>query len=475
MDRIPGHRPSKVPAEDELLRLVLESAKDYAIFSLNTDGDVTSWNPGAERLLGYGAAEIVGRSADVIFTPEDQAVGAAAMERAEALANGRAEDERWQQRKDGSRFWASGLMMPLADRSQGFVKILRDRTEQHLAGERLREAEERFRLLATNIPQLVFLSRDDGSRTWPGPQWIDFTGMDAAASEGFGWLDAIHPEDRDATLAAWAVARHAGEYRAEHRVRRARDGSYRWHQTRARPITGMSADCPGGGALDWVGTMTDVHDLRTLHDRQQVLMAELQHRTRNLLAITQAIATQTLRKSQTLTEFQLEFENRLRALSRVQMLMSSADYKNIDLGELLKGELSAHDGNSIPGGRVQIDGPSVALPAAAAQALGLALHELATNAAKYGALAQADSRLRVTWCLEERVLEDGTTGCTLNLDWREAGVRMTQPDSRRYGYGTELIERALPYQLGARTRLAFGPDGVHCHIGVDLMPAGDTP
>lgn len=458
-----GHAPAgQAPASDELLRLVFESARDYAIFSMDPQGHVTSWNAGAERLLGYAAHEIMGQSADVLFTPEDRAAGAAQEERRRALATGRAEDERWQQRKDGSRFFASGLMMPLADRRFGFVKILLDRTDRHHADQQLRDAEERFRLLATNIPQLVFRCHADGRRTWPSPQWISFTGLSAEQSEGFGWLEAIHPEDRAATRAGWAAAQKAGEYLVEHRVRGA-DGGYRWHRTRARPI----ADANGTQSDDWVGTMTDIHDLRTLHDRQQVLMAELQHRTRNLLAVAQAIATQTLRKSPTLREFQIEFESRLRALSRVQMLMSSVDYNGVDLGELVRGELTAHDGN-VGGGRAHIDGPAVSLPTAAAQALGLAIHELATNAAKYGALSQAESRLDVTWRIVER---EG--GRMLELEWRESGVAMPSAEStRRFGYGTELIERALPYQLGARTRLEFGADGVLCRIAVALRSAG---
>src|ERR671912_438852 len=96
-------------------------------------------------------------------------------------------------------FCASGLIMPLADCSLGFVKILRDRTEQHRAEERLRENEERFRLLATNIPQLVFRSGPDGSRTWGSPQWMDFTGLSLGESVGFGWLRAGHAPDRGGT------------------------------------------------------------------------------------------------------------------------------------------------------------------------------------------------------------------------------------------------------------------------------------
>ena len=455
-------RQSRAPATDELLRLVIESAHDYAIFSMDPEGLVTSWNSGAERLMGWTAEEIVGRTADVIFIPEDRAAGGPEQERAQAAATGRAEDERWQQRKDGTRFWASGLLMQLDDRSQGFVKILRDHTEKHLAEDRVRRSEERFRLLATNVPQLVFRGLSDGSRTWPSPQWIDFTGLGVEASLGLGWLDAIHPDDRDGTVAAWRTAQSTGEYYFEHRVRRKADGQYRWHQTRARALHQLD-----GQPDDWVGTMTDVHDLRGLQERQKVLMAELQHRTRNLLALTQSIATQTLRRRPSLETFEREFASRLAALSRVQGVISGVDYRNVDLHDLLTAELQAHDGQHLDSGRVRLDGPALPLTAAAAQALGLALHELATNAAKYGALAHEGGRLTVTWRIEAR----GPTR-TAVLSWKESGVKLSGA-SVRSGYGRELIERALPYQLEAETKLAFEPDGVHCTIAVSLPDGSD--
>ncbi len=105
---------AKSPPSDALLRLIFESATDFAIFTMDPNGVTTSWNIGAERLLGYREEEIIGQLADIIFTPED-GLDAAARERETARALGRAEDERWQTRKDGSRFFASGLMMPLED------------------------------------------------------------------------------------------------------------------------------------------------------------------------------------------------------------------------------------------------------------------------------------------------------------------------------------------------------------------------
>lgn len=464
MDREADTRAGRhAPAPgDELLRLVFESATDFAILTLDPQGIATSWNPGAERVLGYTEQEIVGRSADVIFTPEDRAAGVPERERREALDEGRAEDERWTLRKDGSRFWASGLAMPLADRSLGFVKILRDRTEQHSAEQRIRENEERFRVLATNIPQLVFRTLPDGNRTWGSPQWADFTGLNFEESLGLGWLDAIHPDDRGATQAAWDVARRTGEYHAEHRVRCNPDGDYRWHQTRARP----TRDGGQSDASEWVGTMTDIHDLRTLQDRQQVILAELQHRTRNLLAVTQAIASQTRRAARTLDEFTTEFESRLRALSRVQALLAQAEHHDVDLHDLVKAELTAH-GDGVEDESTRIEGPPAALPGTSAQAIGLALHELATNAVKYGALGQPDGKLEVVW----REETDGNRRRVV-LNWTETGVAMPHDGTtRRKGYGTELIQRALPYQLGAETRLEFEPDGVRCTI---VVPLGST-
>ena len=126
---------------EERFRLLVEGVKDFAIFMTDADGRVASWNEGAGRILGYEEAEILGRALAVIFTPEDRAAGAPALERAQAAAEGRAEDERWHVRKDGSRFWASGVVSPLYDESgglRGFAKVMRDATERKRLEEELR-------------------------------------------------------------------------------------------------------------------------------------------------------------------------------------------------------------------------------------------------------------------------------------------------------------------------------------------------
>jgi len=325
-----------------------------------------------------------------------------------------------------------------------------DRTDQHRAEQRLRENEERFRLLATSIPQLVFLTRPDGDRTWGSPQWIAFTGLSLEDSLGFGWLDAIHPDDRERTRSAWADALDRGGYYIEHRVRLASNGEYRWHQTRAKPLESNAR------SSDWVGTMTDIHDLRGLQDRH--LMGELQQRTRNLLAVVQSVARRSIRSTPSPERFVAEFESRLGSLGRVQSLLARTDDQAVELKELVIGELSAH------GGKASVAGPALVLPPMAAQTLGLAVHELATNAVKYGALSEPTGKLAVNWQVE---VEDGVPNVT--LEWIESGVPMrANGKPARKGYGTELIERALPYQLGAKTELEFGPDGVRCKIKVPV-------
>ncbi|WP_421693816.1 PAS domain S-box protein [Aestuariivirga sp.] len=443
----------ELPQRADLLRFIIESATHFAIFTVDEAGSVTTWNSGAERLFGYREHQIVGYSGDVIFTPEDRAAGVPQKERSEAAQKGRAVDERWHQRPDGSRFWASGLLMPLHPPLKGFVKIAQDKTDEHEATVRLRESEERFRLLATSIPQLVFRTLPDGTRTWGSPQWIDFTGLGLEESLDHGWLDAIHPEDRQQTRDAWSSSRRSGEYYVEHRVRHRESGEYRWFQTRARPVQ-RERSTPG----DWIGTMTDIHELRLLQGRQQVMMAELHHRTRNLLAVVQAIAMQLERSASTKKDFLDAFLQRLGALSRAQGLIARAQQGQFLLSDLVETEITAHVSGPLEEARVRIEGPEVFLPVLSMQALALALHELATNAIKYGALSNRNGQLQVSW------KEISKVGAPVVLfEWKETGVAIDQAPQHR-GYGSTLIENALPRQPQTRTGLVMEGDGVRCWI-----------
>src|SRR3954471_12735392 len=138
----------------QLYELLVNSVRDYAIFALDAQGNVLSWNAGAERFKGYKADEIIGRHFSTFYSEEDRAAGKPERELEEAIANGRVEDEGWRIRKDGTRFWANVVITALRDptgKLVGFGKVTRDLSERRAASEALRESEQRFRLLVHGV------------------------------------------------------------------------------------------------------------------------------------------------------------------------------------------------------------------------------------------------------------------------------------------------------------------------------------
>ncbi|MEG4284899.1 PAS domain S-box protein [Microcoleus sp. A006_D1] len=240
------------------LQLILDSAKDYAIITLDTGGHITSWNAGAERVLGYAEAQIVGRHGRIIFTPEDSAARKSELEMHLALTEGKGENERWHLRKDGSRFWGSGLVMPLRDAAgelQGFLKIMQDKTERRQAEEALRQSENRYRTIADAVPQLMWSNTADGRLDFCNQHWERYTGWMPELPVAVTMLEIFHPLDLPAVVATRTQAIQAGlAYEFECRVRRF-DGIYRWHLKRVVPIKDGE-----GQVLQWVGIGIDIDD-----------------------------------------------------------------------------------------------------------------------------------------------------------------------------------------------------------------------
>lgn len=343
----------------------------------------------------------------------------------------------------------------------GAVVTFMDVTPLSRAEQALRDSEGRLRTLMEGIPQLVWRAEDSGRWTWSGPQWARFTGQDDATSLGLGWLDAVHPDDREATMRAWEAATGTGVLNLEHRIRDASDGTYRWFHSRCAPVRDDRQ-----AIVEWLGTSTDIDDLRRLQDEQKVMVAELQHRTRNLLSVVQSIASQTLAATPSLDAFRNAFDGRLAALSRVQGLLSLPEGEPITLGALLRMELNAL-GADVARAHIIIEGPEVPLRRSAVQTLSLALHELATNARKYGALAHEGGRLEITW-------RHATTPAgvpAVALDWREQGLSPHTQGLPAGGFGRRLIEQALPYTLGAQTEYALNDDALRCVIVIPLRDA----
>lgn len=448
---------------EERFRLIVENARDYAIFTTDKDGNIDSWPPGAANVFGWSIEEIFGRPAAMLFTPEDRESGAPRQEFETALSRGHAPDVRWHQHRSGSRVYIEGSVWPLTDANgapKGFLKIGQDMTLRRQHEIALMESEERFRLLATTVPHLVFRSTTEGRRTWASPQWTAYTGMNDEQSEGYGWLEAIHPDDREVALVKWDEAGEDGEtYYGEHRIRRKQDGMYRWHQTRAVPIR-FSMDGPN----EWVGSASDIHDMRQLQERQGILVGELQHRTRNLLAVVRSIASQTASTVESLHEFQAAFDRRLGALSRVQGLLSRTEGEAVTVESLLRMELDAVTDDW---SRIEVDGPRVLVGDGTLQTLTLVIHELSTNAARHGALSDPEGRIVIHWFRRDD--REGDAG-HLVIEWREKFSARTPDPARPRGFGRQLIEEAIPYQLGASTRFILEETGLHCVLSLPLDP-----
>lgn len=219
-----------------------------------------------------------------------------------------------------------------------------------------------------------------------------------------------------------------------------------------QPITG-----PDGESVGVFVEGSDVTD-RVMGDRQQkLLLDELNHRVKNTLSTVQAIASQTLRTNPDPAKFRTAFEARLMALSATHNLLTATNWMSADLREVAQLEFRPYGPE-----RYRLEGPVVALSPAQALALGMLFHELATNAAKYGALACGDGRVEVVW----RVRTPGD-GADLQIDWKEHGGPPVIAPTRN-GFGSRLIERSLQGQLGGEAALDYLPDGVRCRIRLPL-------
>lgn len=212
-------------------RAIVDSARDFAIIAVDLDGVVVEWSRGAERVLGWSASEMLGADAGAIFTAEDRAAGVPMQEMRCAAEHGRAADERWHVRKNGEHFWASGELSPLNSPSGahvGYVKILRDRTEQHLAGQALEEAQNRLRWAQEAGGIGVFHVAMDGI-LHATPQLCRLYGVqDCAFIPAAVFEELIVPEDRHLVSNPQSRAAGTAPLDVEYRIRRADTGEVRW-------------------------------------------------------------------------------------------------------------------------------------------------------------------------------------------------------------------------------------------------------
>lgn len=239
---------------------------------------------------------------------------------------------------------------------------------------------------------------------------------------------------------------NGGRYVTEHRTT-ARDGTVRWVRGAGQVLFG-----PDGVASHVLGTVQDITEEVQARERQALMMGELNHRVKNNLATVQSMAAQTARHAIDLRAFTEDFEGRLVALARTHDVLTHNAWVGAELSVLVARELEAFRG------RVRMAGPKVQLAAGQAVALGLMLHELATNAAKYGALTTADGRIDIAWTV---------TGGELALSWTERGGP-TASAPVHAGFGTRLIGSLARSDLQGRTETAWRPEGLRFELKAAL-------
>jgi PAS domain S-box-containing protein len=341
-----------------------------------------------------------------------------------------------------------------------------DITERKEAEEALRKSEERFQYCARATRDIIWDIDLVTDRVWESEALRTQMGY---APEEIGpdtaWcLAHIHPDDQERVVQGFKqVAAGTGEHWSdEYRYRRA-DGSYAHIVYR-----GFILRDEHGRAVRMIGAMQDITErkkaeeaLRASESRARLLLGELQHRVRNTLAVIRSIVRRTAETSQSVEDYAMHLDGRINAFARVQTAVARDPTAGLDLTELVADELLtyvAHDGE-----QVRIAGPAVRLKPKAAETFGLAVHELATNAVKHGALSVPDGRIRVTWRVH-----NGTDVPRLVFEWKESGTPDRAAKRKRRGFGTDLLERTLTYELKAKTVQTFEPDGLRCTIELPM-------
>nr|WP_184091191.1 CheR family methyltransferase [Sphingomonas xinjiangensis] len=370
-------------------------------------------------------------------------------------------------RADSTIGWTHSRAVPILDDDGVIVEWLgaaSDVTAAHESEAMRRASDERLRS-AIEVARVGTWDWDvaTGEINWSDEHFrMNGYAVGEVSPSHEAWVSRIHPEDREAAEAALRNARethqeYVHEFRSLHP-----NGSVHWLSARGRFLYRDD-----GTPVRMIGAMVETTDAREFLQRQEVLVAELQHRTRNLIGVVRSMAEKTMRRAGSLEDFRERFRERLGALARVQGLLSRLDeHDRVSFDELIHTELAAHGVSEDGDERVSLQGPEgIRLRSSMVQTLALGLHELATNASKYGALRDSGGHLNINW----RMINDAAGDQRLEIVWKEEGVDMAAAGTiRGTGQGRELIERALPYQLDAKTSYVMEPDGVRCVIDIPV-------
>jgi PAS domain S-box-containing protein len=355
-----------------------------------------------------------------------------------------------------------------AGRAMRMVGAHVDVTALKAAEAALRDREERLRLAleAARLGAWEVDLRDGTALRTPRALEIFGFGSEAQTATYPSWRDRVHPADRPALAEAVESLRagRATSYRLEYRFLRP-DGRWIWVESHGRAV---GQDQATGLPIRLIGTTEDVTARKEAEERQEVLVHELDHRAKNTLAVVQAALRLTPRTSA--AAFARAVEGRVNALARAHTLLSRGGWTGASLAEVAGDALAPFLGAGPPPAGATVEGPAVALSPTAVQALSMTLHEMATNAARHGALAVPGGRVALTW--------DIAGAETLHLVWEESGgPPVTEPPGGGQGFGSTLIAATITRQLGGRLESRWHRDGLRWEAWLPLsrLAAGAAP
>jgi PAS domain S-box-containing protein len=346
-----------------------------------------------------------------------------------------------------------GSFVPNPKRMSGASVIEIERIpESELASARnaLRESDLKWRTLADAFPHMVWSTLPDGFHDYYNARWYEFTGVPDGSTDGEGWNGMFHPDDQERAWALWRRSLETGEpYEIEYRLRH-RSGEYRWTLGRAMPIRDSS-----GKVIRWMGTCTDIDEQKRQAEQNGILSRELSHRIKNIFAVISGLVALSARQNPEHKPFAATLQQRIAALGRAHEFVRPHSEKSrpSDLPERLHGVLNEilSPYPALTEGRIRIEGPDLRIDDRGATPIALLIHELATNAAKYGALSVPEGEVTVT------VTRDRDD---VRIEWRERGGPRLSGPPEHAGFGTRLAELSVVNQLGGSFEREWDPEGL---------------
>jgi PAS domain S-box-containing protein len=420
---------------------LLDQSHD-AIFTWKIGGGITYWSRGAELLYGYTAEEAIGRSSHELL----RTLSSVPIHKIEAQIAGEGSwyGELTHTTREGRTIVVESRHVRVSYHGETYaLETNRDITARKQAQEALRKSEERFKSSLVHSPLPILLFDDREQILAISQSWLEQTGYSREELRRIeDWTARAYGECSGEVLEQIRQNIPAEpEAERTERMIRTKDG-----RDRLWSLVTSALGTQSDGRRLFVCVAQDVTERKAHEEQVHLLMREANHRAKNMLGLVQAIARQTAAREP--EDFVERFTERIQALAANQDLLVRNEWQGVDVEDLVRAQL-AHFADLI-GSRIPIQGPKLRLNAAAAQAIGLALHELATNAGKYGALSTNIGRVDVCW---------GTDGDTLTMSWTERDGPPVSPPERR-GFGSTVIASMAKRTVDGEVELDYAPSGL---------------